>query len=71
MPIDNPTRQIVYKILPPTSYEDIPERWTADEVDARAAYDRGYFVHKYDIVKSGVSAGQEITTGLATEWRGR
>ena len=69
MPVDNPTKHITYRIVPPTLLEGIEVRWTDDKADARAAYDNGFFVHQYEIVKVGVSTGQEITTGLATEWR--
>ena len=71
MPIDNPTKHISYKITSSIPIEGIGERWTTDVADAQAAYDDGFFVHQYEIVKAGVSTGQEIITGLATEWRGK
>jgi len=69
--MDEPTKQITYRILPMTSLEGIGERWTSDEADAQKAYDRGFYIEKIDIVRAIVSTGQTVTTGLTTEWRGK
>ena len=71
MPMDDPTKQTLYRILSSISVEGVGERWTADEAEAQAAYDRGFYVEKVDVVRAVVSTGQTVTTGVATEWRGR
>ena len=71
IPMDDPVRQISYRIFSPNPFEDTGERWTTDETEAQAAYDRGFIVDKIDIVRVVVSTGQTVTTGLSTEWRGK
>ena len=69
--MDNPTKQISYRIFSPNPFEGIGERWTADESEAQEAYDHGFMIDKIDIVRAIVSTGQTLTTGLSTEWRGK
>ena len=69
--MDSPTSQIMYKIASSIPIEGIDERWTDDVVEAQKAYNRGFYIEKVDIVRTIVSTGQTITTGLSTEWRGQ
>jgi len=71
MPTDYPTRYITYKIASSIPIESIGERWTDDVAEAQKAYDRRFYIEKIDFVKSVVSTGQTVTTGVATEWRGK
>ena len=61
----------MYKITSLIHVEGDGEIWTYDEAEAQGAYDRGFYVEKVDIVRAVVSTRQTVTTGLATEWRGR
>jgi hypothetical protein len=69
--MDNPTRQLSYKITSPIPNEGDDARWTYNVTEAQKAYELGFLVHKYEIVKAKMSTRQELTTGLATEWRGQ
>ena len=69
--MDDPTKHTTYKIASSIPIESGGERWTHDVAEAQAAYDRGFYIEKVDIVRAIVSTGQTVTTGVTTEWRGR
>ena len=69
--MDEPTKQIAYKIISLIHIEGDGEMWTYDVAEAQEAYDRGFYIEKVDIVRTIVSTGQTVTTGLTTEWRGQ
>ena len=71
MPIDNPTKHVTYKIISSIPIEGDGEIWTYDVAEAQAAYDRGFYIEKVDVVRAIVSTGQTVTTGVTTEWRGQ
>jgi hypothetical protein len=69
--MDNPTKQILYRIFTSISLEEIGERRTDDEMDALLAYRRGFIVEKDEIIEAFTTTGQKVTTTLTTDWRGR
>ena len=69
--MDDPTKHVMCKIFTPIHIEDISESWTSSVEEAQEALDRGFSVDKVDIVRAIVSTGQTVTTGVATEWRGK
>jgi len=69
--MDNPNKQILYRIFSPIPFEGDGERWTDSEAEAQKAYELGFLINKVDIIRAIVSTGQTVTTGLSTEWRGK
>jgi hypothetical protein len=67
--MDNPTKQILYRISTPNPYENERVRWTDDEMDARMAYNRGFIVQTHEVVEADMSTKQQLSTLLTTEWR--